>query len=98
MTRLERKDRKDILSSVKPGPNSPLVLIDDYIKSIWRINDEEYDYIVEILSDEELSLFCLYEKPSISELKRIINIVNQHVYDFQNKTLLIRDQKIENLI
>lgn len=34
---------------------------DDAIKQLWRINDEEYDYILEISSDEELDFFYVIQ-------------------------------------
>ena len=72
MTRFERKNRNDI---VYKGCGELTDAFDDMYKELWRINDDEFDYLCETLTDEELSDITP-EFKSISEIKRAINIVN----------------------
>ena len=72
MTRFERKNRTDI---VYKGCGGITDAFDDMYKQLWRINDDEYDYLCENLSDEELSDITP-EFKSISQIKKAINIVN----------------------
>lgn len=72
MTRFERKNRTDIVYKERGGITD---LIDDMYKSLWRINDEEYDYLCETLTDEELDAI-IPEFKTISDIKKAINIVN----------------------
>ena len=64
MTRFERKNRTDINYKGCGGITDAL---DDMIKQLWRINDDEYDYLCETLTDEELSDIT-------PEFKSIVNI------------------------
>ena len=98
MTRLIRKKRTDIkLNLNQKSKNGLTDLMDDVMKSVWRINDDEYDYICENLSDDDLCLFALPQKISLSELKTIIEKVNQLVFYFQNKKRIERDLKLDDI-
>jgi hypothetical protein len=98
MTRLSRKKRTDIkLSLNQKSKNGLTDLMDDAMKSIWRINDDEYDYLCENLSDDDLYLFTLPDKITLSELKTIIGKVNQLVFYFQNKKGIERDIKLDDI-
>ena len=72
MTRFERKNRTDI---VYKGCGCITDAFDDMYKQLWRINDDEYDYLCETLTDEELSDITP-EFKSISQIKKAISIVN----------------------
>jgi hypothetical protein len=52
MTRFERKNRTDIIYK---GCGGITDAFDDMYKQLWRINDDEYDYLCETLSNEDLS-------------------------------------------
>lgn len=81
MTRLQRKSRTDINFKNKGGL---LDAFDDAFKSIWRINDEEYDYICEMVTDEELSLL-VNEKITFSDARKAILLVNNMIKQFNQK-------------
>lgn len=49
-----KKLREEIRFKSEGGIND---LIDNQVKSAYNITDDEYDYIVEVLTDEELSIF-----------------------------------------
>jgi hypothetical protein len=72
MTRFERKNRNDV---VYKGCGGITDVFDDIFKQLWRINDEEYDYLCETLTDEELSDITPYFK-TITQMKKAIVIVN----------------------
>jgi hypothetical protein len=72
MTRFERKNRTDI---VYKGCGGITDVFDNMYKQLWRINDEQYDYLCEKLTDEELSEITP-EFKSISQIKKAILIVN----------------------
>ena len=75
MTRLERKNRKDIIYKGYGGLTDAF---DDAFKNLWRINDEEYDYLCETLSNEDLSAITP-EFKTISEIKRALIITNNSI-------------------
>ncbi|NDE10797.1 MAG: hypothetical protein EBZ95_09555 [Chitinophagia bacterium] len=72
MTRFERKNRTEI---VYKGFGGITDAFDDMYKQLWRINDEEYNYLCETLTDEELSDITP-EFKTISQIKKAITIVN----------------------
>ena len=72
MTRFEGKNRTDINYK---GFGSITDAFDDMFKELWRINDDEYDYLCETLSDEELAII-IPEFESISQIKKAISIIN----------------------
>lgn len=71
-TRLERKNRTDI---VFKGSGGLTDAFDDAFKYLWRINDEEFDYISETLTDEEIQLI-VSDFETISDIKIALNIIN----------------------
>lgn len=99
MTRFERKFRTDLnLKSHLPGKHGLNELMDDAIKQLWRINDGEFDYIAENISDDDIHLFVIGEKSTISELKRGIRLVNEMVEKYQNKLREDREEKLTKLL
>lgn len=80
MTRFERKNRTDINYKGCGGITDAL---DDMIKQLWRINDDEYDYLCENLTDEELCTI-IPEFKSISQIKEAINITNKYLSNYES--------------
>lgn len=83
MTRLERRDRDDIIFK---GCGGLMDIFDDAVKGVWRINDEEYDYICEHCSDEELEL-VVNERPTFTQARQALTIVNKMVEECRNSTI-----------
>jgi len=73
MSRLLRRYRTNKECGIKSS-GGLTDAFDNMIKSVWRISDQEYDQILEKMTDEEMDLF-LTEKPSFSEKKRLLILV-----------------------
>jgi hypothetical protein len=56
-------------------------LFDNAIKEIYRITDDEYDYLCENLTDGEMSLFVA-EKLTFGEKKQCLSIVENHLANY----------------
>lgn len=98
MSRLLRKSRTDIKYSIVPNKRLSIFdAVDDAIKSLWRINDEEYDYICENLNEENLKFFLLEEKTSISDIKIGLTLVDDFLEKYYNQVRDNRDLKIEEI-
>ena len=80
MTRFERKNRTDINYKGCGGITDAL---DDMIKQLWRINDDEYDYLCESLTDDELCTI-IPEFKNISQIKEAINITNKYLSNYES--------------
>ncbi len=80
MTRFERKNRTDINYKGCGGITDAL---DDMIKQLWRINDDEYDYLCDNLTDEELCII-IPEFKNISQIKEAINITNKYLSNYES--------------
>ena len=80
MTRFERKNRTDINYKGCGGITDAL---DDMIKQLWRINDDEYDYLCDNLTDEELCTI-IPEFKNISQIKEAINITNKYLSNYES--------------
>ena len=63
--RLSRKNRTNSDCGIK-SKGGITDLIDNAMKSTWRINDKEYDFLLERMTDSEISLF-LTETPTFAE-------------------------------
>lgn len=100
MTRFERKWRKDVKLAINtPGVKHGITdLMDDYFKTLWRINDEEYDYIVEVATDAEMNAIVIGESSSISDMKIAIRLVNTMVDNFINRVREDRENKLNDLL
>ena len=77
VSRCKRKFRPYEELKIKSS-GSMLDLIDNVIKEVYRITDDEYDYLAENLSDVEMSYFVA-EKLSFSEKKECLRIVQNHL-------------------
>ena len=69
--------------------------IDDAVKTIYRINDEEYDHACDVLTDEEFDLFASdTNELTFTDKRKILNVLNDKVYNFNRKrTPLITDDE-----
>lgn len=81
MDRFSRKNRTDVKYQLT-GPITDL--IDNAFKSLWRINDEELDYICNNATDDELSDITLSENATISDIKKGIETVNRLLVNKNN--------------
>jgi hypothetical protein len=80
MFRLDRKNKinNEFRSAGKIGIFD---LFDDSIKQIYRINDNEYDYIAENITDEESDLF-LAEKLNFHEKRMLLLMLDKYLNEF----------------
>jgi hypothetical protein len=53
-------------------------LFDNSIKSIYRINDDEFDHLCGVMTDEETQLFVT-ENPTFAEKRMMIELLNKHI-------------------
>ena len=56
-------------------------LVDNTMKETYRITDNEYDYLCEKLSDDEMNLFSL-ENLSFTQKKEILIILTKHLTNY----------------
>ena len=83
MDRFSRKNREDIEYK---GCGGLTDAFDDLMKDIHRINDKEYDYIIETSTDDELIIF-LPEFKTISDKKATIKFVNSKLEEYSRFNL-----------
>lgn len=72
MTRLERKNRTDI---VFKGCGGLFDLFDDAVKEVWRIDDEQYNYLCEYGSEDVLGAMVSAPK-NFTEAKQQLTLIN----------------------
>ena len=58
-----------------------LDLFDDSIKQGYRITDDEYDYLAEHLTDDEISYF-ISENLSFGDKRKCLKIVESHLINY----------------
>ena len=75
MSRLLRRNRTNKECGIKTS-GGLTDLFDNIIKSAWRLTDEEFDNILEKMTDEEMDLF-LTEKPTFEEKRKMIILVER---------------------
>ncbi len=75
MSRLSRKNRTNSECGIKSS-GGITDLFDNMVKSLWRIDDEEYDFIIERMTDSEMDLF-LKENPTFAERRKMIILVER---------------------
>ena len=80
MSRLSRKNRteKDLGILYSGGITD---MFDNFIKSHFRINDEEYDYISENITEEECKIF-LNENLTFTEKRNCLFMVEKYLKIF----------------
>lgn len=81
MSRLDRKNRTsqqlDILNK-----GGLLDLLDNEIKQLYRINDQEYDAICADITDEDMDILFNFdgeEEITFSGARKILNTLNKYV-------------------
>ena len=75
ISRLSRRNRQDIVFKSSGGM---LDAFDNTIKTIYHINDAEYDYMAEKMSDSELDLFSKDEL-NYSEKRKILVLLETYM-------------------
>jgi len=84
MNKLKRNRYKH---TIKIGSSGGIdVLFDNAMKEIYTIDDDEYDYITEHMSDSELNL-VLEENKNYSEKRKVCKSINKHLYEYYNDRL-----------
>lgn len=85
MKRLDRKNDKTIDLGIK---SAGMIndLFDNEIKLAFRITDEEYDYMAEKMTDEELGLL-LEEKRTFAEKRKLIKMLDEYLKKYCNTKL-----------
>jgi hypothetical protein len=53
-------------------------VFDNHIKGLYRINDDEYDHLCEVMTDEETQLFVT-ENPTFAEKRMMIELLNKNI-------------------
>ena len=61
-----------------------LDMFDNHIKTVYRINDDEYDYMCKVMSDDEINIF-VNERPTFAEKRKMIELLNKHI-DYATKS------------
>lgn len=77
MSRLSRKNRTCEDLGIKSS-GGMLDLFDNAIKETFRINDDEFDYIAERLSEDEMDI-VFKEDQSFNEKRQCILIVEKYI-------------------
>lgn len=91
MSRLSRKNRTNSDCNIR-NTGGITDLFDNTIKSIWRINDSEYDFILDKMTDTEMELF-ISEKPTFTQKRQMLRLV-ERLLDLPN----YRQEKIKNIL
>jgi hypothetical protein len=80
-----KKVRKEINFK---GSGGFLDVFDDYVKGLYNITDEEYDFITNRMSDEEMSVFVApidVSKVSFSQKRMALEIRNKYLKQFNKQ-------------
>ena len=81
--RSKRKNRTDIKFA---GAGGIPDLLDNIFKEAYYVNDDEYDYICEKATDEELDILTLMEDATFGQRRQMLKIVDKYINEFnQNK-------------
>ena len=77
MSRIDRRNWTNEQIGVS-NQQSLFDLMDDVMKMAYRITDEEYDHLCEVLTDEELDL-VVTEEPTFAQKRQMIELLNRHI-------------------
>lgn len=80
MSRINRKfwTPKDL--GIKETGNL-IDVFDNHIKSVYRINDQEFDYLCEVFDDSQIELFVT-DNPTYAQKRALITLLNLYIkYD-----------------
>ena len=83
ISRCKRKfrDKKELKLVNKGGITD---LFDNVIKESFRITDDEYDYIVENVSDDEIG-YLVSEEMAFSEKRECLKIIEKYLTKLYNE-------------
>jgi hypothetical protein len=76
--RSERKKRTDIEFLNCGGLTD---LFDNLVKEIYYINDDEYDYICEKATNEEIEIF-VNENATFGEKRQVLKFIDKYIEEF----------------
>lgn len=68
--------RKEVVIKGHGGVNDA---IDDLFKSLFNITDNEYDYLCEVTTDEELESMTFTNNPTFSQKRRALEVRNKYI-------------------
>lgn len=80
-----RPEAEACLKSHRPGKHGITDLIDDMIIAGFNITDDEFDFICEHASDEELSQFTIGENASFTEKRKALEVRNTYLNLFNSQ-------------
>lgn len=75
-SRIKNRNRRDI-EFMDHG--SIPDLLDNHMKAVLRINDDEYDFICEKASDDEIEILCVQENITFQEKRKIIIVLTKYL-------------------
>lgn len=81
--RSERKKRTDIKFLNHGGLTD---LFDNVVKETYYINDDEYDYICEKATDEEIQIF-INEDATFGQKRQVLNFIDKYIEEFYKNEL-----------
>lgn len=81
MSRLSRKNRTEEDLGIKSS-GGIFDLFDNEVKGVFRITDEEYDFIAEHIKDEEKDII-FKDNLTFSEKRQCLIIVDKYLKEFQ---------------
>jgi hypothetical protein len=82
MSRLNRKNRTDVIFASKGGITD---LLDNVLKDTWRVSDEEFDYICEFATDQELDSVLIDSASTFYQKRNAILTVNRLIDKYYNE-------------
>lgn len=82
MSRLDRRNRKDVEFKNKGGLFD---LFDNGFKETFRVNDNEYDYIIENATDEELGLLLSGDEIPFTKRKQLLIMIDKYLKQLNNE-------------
>lgn len=82
MSRLKRKSRSDIEFK---GCGGLLDVVDDSVKESFRINDKEFDYIADNISDEDINKLFYIEYPNFTQKREMLIILETYLDQYYKK-------------
>ena len=83
VSRCERKKRPYNVLKIKTS-GGLFDLCDNTIKGVYRITDDEYDYLSEMMTEGELS-YMVGEEQSFGEKKICLRILEKHLSNYYVK-------------
>lgn len=72
------------------GAGGILDAFDDFVKGLYNITDDEYDFLAEKMNDEEMEIFVNIlgrTKVSFSEKRKALEIRNKYLTQYNDETI-----------